>query len=92
MIAFQRVAQRELWMDLVEALSSHSMPGEVAALDELRDDAMRRPLGNADAVGDAAQTGVGLSGHAHQDMSVIGEKRPLPHVRSVFVLLISCKT
>ena len=53
-ISFYWVPQRELGMDLIKALSPEAMPGEVAGLDELGDDAVRRPLGNADAVGDVA--------------------------------------
>ena len=56
---------------------------EVARLLQLRDDALRRTLGDADQVRHLTQPHIGVLGDAQEHVRVIGEEGPLGHASIV---------
>jgi hypothetical protein len=48
----------------------------VAGGAQLRDDPVRGPLGDPDAIADVAQADAGIAGDAEQDEGVVGEESP----------------
>ena len=55
------------------ALASH---GEVARLNEVADDGVRKSLGDAHGISDVAQAGAGVAEQKNQHVCVITEERP----------------
>lgn len=74
-----RMPERHLRVHGVPVASPVPRPGQVVAVLELGDDALRRPLSDTDYVGDFPKSGVGIFRHAQEHMGVVGEKRPIGH-------------
>jgi hypothetical protein len=72
----QRMAKRAVRIDLVVIPPPPPSAPEVARLDQVGDDRLGGPFGDADLVGDVATAYGGIVGDAHHDVAVIGEERP----------------
>src|SRR6188472_3823390 len=74
--AGDRVGQRETRVDRVAVATPAAFAREVAGVDEVPDDAMRRPLRDAHAVADLAQADVRILRGAQQHARVARQERP----------------
>ena len=63
-------------IDGVSVAAPDALGRDVAAVDQLGEDALGRALGDAHAFGDVAQPDVGRLGQAQEDLRVVGEERP----------------
>lgn len=80
MVVLQGVAQGESGVQLVAVTPSLADRGDVPALDEATDDALRGAFGDADSLGEVAVTDPGVASHADQGVSVVGEECLATHV------------
>ena len=66
-------------VDLVEVPASPSLTRHIAFLDQLGHDPVRRPLGDANRLGDVAEPDCGIVRYAQQDVRMIRQEGPLRH-------------
>jgi thiamine pyrophosphate-dependent acetolactate synthase large subunit-like protein len=76
MVRFQRVAERSVEMDLVLVVATDLVDREVPRVGQLVDDAKNGSFLDADEVGNVADSHIGLTGDADQNMGVVREKGP----------------
>ena len=70
------VAQGELRVDLVAVAPALPLAQHVSLIDELGEDPVCRPLGDADGAGEVAKPDAGITSHAYQYVRMIGQKAP----------------
>jgi hypothetical protein len=75
-IVDERVSQGKLRSDLVAIAPTVPLSQYIAVFDQVIEDLVCAPLGDADRSGDVAKTNSGIIGDTKQDMSVIGEEVP----------------
>jgi hypothetical protein len=71
----ERVPQRQLWLDLVAVPAAISLPQDIPLLDQLGEDLVGAPLGDADRGGDVAQANTRIIDHAQEHVSVGGVRK-----------------
>ena len=76
-VLLEGVAERAFWVEHVVIASTDLFAADVTRFLEIRHDADGGPLGDADQVGDVAQAQVGVLGDRQEDVSVVGQERPL---------------
>ncbi len=77
-ILFERMAKRELGVDLVVVPAADARAGDVAGSDEVGDDVLGRAKRDADLVRDVLDPDAGISGDADERVGVVREERPTP--------------
>ena len=82
-VAFQRVTQRKLGVELIGVASPGAGPLQVARFDEVSNDPLGRTFGDADPVGKVAVTNAGIASDAEQHMGVVGQERPTRHAATI---------
>ena len=78
-VAFQGMAKRQLWVELIAVAPSIALTSEIAVCDEFGDDALSGTFGNAHCYCDIAQSYPGIFGNAQQNVRVISQKSPVGH-------------
>ena len=63
-------------VDHVAVAAAVPLALDVAALDEVGEDALRRSERDADSIGDIAQANIGVAGDAQQHLRVVGDELP----------------
>ena len=76
-VLFDRVPQVNAGVDQVGVTAAMLDAGQDARLVEMRDQSLCAALGNADAIGNLAQTSFGVFGQAHEDVRVVAEECPV---------------
>ena len=59
---------------VVAAADAHAL--EEAGLDQIRDDPLCRPLGDADGLGDVSRSDVGVAGDGQEHLRVVRDEPP----------------
>jgi hypothetical protein len=75
-VAMERVAEREVAVDVVLVAASDAGLGQIAGVLELADDLRHRSFGDADGGGDVSHAYAGVGGDARQHMPVVGDEPP----------------
>ena len=70
------MAHRVLVIDGVAIAAPDTLGLDVAAFDQLSEDALCRAFSDSHVLGDVAQPDVGRLGQAQQNLGVVGEERP----------------
>ena len=70
------MTQGEIRHHLVVVPPPLSLAEHITGFDQLREDPVGGTLGDPDRGGDVAQADSRVTGHAHQDVSVVGQKVP----------------
>lgn len=83
MVSVIRVAQRSVQVQFVVVATTHPLTGQVAALTQVRDEAMSGPLSDPHARGDITQTDIGVAGYATKNSGVVGEEGPIAHDNTI---------
>lgn len=76
MVELGGVAHGAFAVDGVAVAASLAGCLDVAGLDEVGEDALGCAFGDADVLGDVAESDVGGVGEAEEDLGVVGEKGP----------------
>ena len=63
-------------VDHVAVAAAVPLALDVAALDEVGQDALRRSESDSDSIGDIAQANIGVAGDAQQYLRVVGDELP----------------
>jgi hypothetical protein len=89
------MSHRGVSMDGVAVAAADAHALEEAGLDQIRDDPLRRPLGDADGLGDVSRSAIGVARDGQQDLRVVRDEPPRLAVFSLdsydlcFVLFVS---
>ncbi len=75
-MAGQRVAEREVWADLILIPPAHLIPGDVAGVEQIGEYPLSGTLGNTNFDGGVFHPNLGILRNGEQNMSMISEKRP----------------
>jgi hypothetical protein len=88
------LGQWQVRLDVVPVTPAVFLLDQVAALDEVRDDAEGAAFGDVQAGRDVTQAHLGVVGHAQEHQGMIGQEGPARHVERIPVtgknLLVSC--
>jgi len=76
MISLRFVSHRAGAVDDVAASSANALAGDEPAVDEVSDDPLCRPFGDADHLGDVAETHVRVTRDTEEHLRVIGDEAP----------------
>src|SRR5262249_55347660 len=78
-MVLHRVAEGPVAADAVAVAPADTLADEVLLRLELLQDALNSPLGDADAVRDVANPGLGVFPDAEKDVGVVGQESPGRH-------------
>ncbi len=67
---------RRFSVDQVAVAAAVPLPLDIAGLDQVGQDALRRSEGDADRVSDVTQANIGVAGDAEQHLRVVGDELP----------------
>jgi hypothetical protein len=75
-IPLERVSKWKICMHLVTIATTLLEAADIPSVDEVSDDALSGPLGDAHEFGDIAGSQIGVSGETDQNMTMVGEEGP----------------
>ena len=82
-IALAWMAERKIRIDYVAVACANPMALDVPGVFQVVDDAVRRTLGDADTLGNVAQSHLRIACQAEKHMRVVGEEGPAAHASSI---------
>ena len=81
--ALDGMAEWNLWMDLVPVAPANPGSSDVTLRNQVSDDALRGPLGDADPSGDVTTADASVLGDADEHVPVVGQEGPRRPRRSL---------
>jgi hypothetical protein len=83
MVVFDTVPHRAIEHDVVAIAPTFSVTSDASGRFEVLDDALHGPFGDADLIGEIAQTQARITRQTDQDVGVVGQERPAALVASI---------